>query len=285
MTDVVDFPLWKRGIEGDSTRIQFAPALGKSPLSPLFKGGNPDFNDHRVPLAIANSAFFPLTLQGASTIIKKITVLALILGSAVATNALADTTGLYAYAAAGRTDSDRKAQADTVITNLGITAFTSSADAGDSGYKLQIGYRFNRHLALEGGYVDLGRSSYRANSTAPIVATRTGYVETDGWSLAAVGRLPLTASLALTGKLGLLAYDLQFRCFGGAGICGNPVRGDSGVKPTYGLGLDWDLGANWFARAEYEVYRNIGSRFDTLGSTGTSQADIALASIGIGYRF
>ena len=40
---VVVFPLLQRGIEGDLTRVKSVPALEKSPLSPLYKGGNPTF--------------------------------------------------------------------------------------------------------------------------------------------------------------------------------------------------------------------------------------------------
>ena len=76
--------------------------------------------------------------------------------------------GLYVIAATGPTDTGgRKSQADATIRNLGVTTFQSSADEKDIGYKLQLGYRINRHIAIEGGYMDLGCYTYAAAATVP----------------------------------------------------------------------------------------------------------------------
>lgn len=53
----------------------------------------------------------------------------------------------------------------------------------------------------------------------------------------------------------------------------------------YGLGLDWKFSRNWFARAEYEVFVDVGESLDSTGITGTTRTDVNLASVGIGYKF
>lgn len=216
----------------------------------------------------------------------KHTLAAVVLSLSAAQGALAADTGLYLYGSAGWTDTaGRKAQADTTITNLGITAFTSSADEKDKGYKLQAGYRFNRYLGIEGGYADLGKYTYNAASTAPVVATRAGKGTIDAWTLAAVGSLPVGQSLALIGKLGVASYKLKFRCDGTGIACTNPDRRDRDTTPYYGVGLEWAFAPAWFLRGEYEVVQKVGESFNAAGTTGTSRADLKMGSIGVGYRF
>lgn len=203
----------------------------------------------------------------------------------LAVPALAADSGFYGIGAVGVSETSRKAQADTSIANLGITAFSSTYDGRDTTYKLQGGYRFNRHVAIEGGYANLGKYTYDAASTAPLVATRHGVGKIDGWNLGVVGSLPLGAQFAVLGKLGVVGYKIDFHCDGTGIACANPNRKDSGTALTYGLGADWNFSGNWFARAEYDVARKVGTRFDFDGSNGTSQADVRTASVGVGYRF
>lgn len=190
--------------------------------------------------------------------------------------------GFYAYASAGWTETSRKAEADSAIANL-VATFTSSADEKDHGYKLQAGYRFNRHFALEGGYANFGKYTYDASS--PLPATRHLSLKTDAWTLAAVGSLPVAENFALFGKLGAAAYHLKFRCDGTGVACVNPDRRENDSGVFYGIGADWNFGRQWFARAEYEVYEDVGSRSNATGTTGTSRADIKMGSIGVGFRF
>lgn len=199
-------------------------------------------------------------------------------------SAVAADNGFYAYGSAGWTESNRKSEADGVVSNL-VTVFKSSSDDNDTGYKLQAGYRFNRYFALEGGYVDLGKYNYKAVSSAPIAASRNVEVKADAWTLGAVGSLPVTDSLAIIGKVGLADYKMKYQCNGTGVPCSNPDRSKSDTSLYYGIGADWNFTGNWFARAEYEVFQDIGDRSNANGTTGTSKADISMGSIGVGYRF
>lgn len=212
-----------------------------------------------------------------------LTAAILLSGAAVA--ALADNAGLYLYGSVGQATTDRKAQADAAITGAGITAFTSQADDTDTGYKLQLGYRFNPYFAVEGGFVSLGKYTYRADATAPIAATRDASIEIDGWSLGIVPSAPLSQNVSLFAKVGVFGYDLKFDCSGTGVPCTNPSRSDSGTPVYYGAGIGWSLAPHWFLRAEYEIYRDIGESLNTDGTTGTSKEDVKTTSLGIGYRF
>lgn len=190
----------------------------------------------------------------------------------------------YIYAGAGQTQSDRKAEVDATIDNLGITAFTSSYDDTDTGYKLQGGWRINETFAVEGGYLDFGKFVYSAEATAP-TATRDGFVEADGWNIGLVANKALNKDISIFGKAGVVRYSIDYRCEGTGIACTNPDRSDSGTNPFYGIGLAWQFAPEWFLRAEYEVFTDIGEAFDSDGSNGTTEADIDFASIGVGYHF
>ena len=216
----------------------------------------------------------------------KHTLLAAAVGASFCSGlAMAADTGFYGYVSLGQAESDRKNEGDTVLRNLGITAMTSTADDTDTGYKLQLGYQFNRHFAVEGGYVKLGKFNYKAASTAPVVATRDVDIDTDGWNIGVVGKLPLSEQFAAFGKVGAVYSETDYTCRGTGIACTNPNRTAKETSAYYGLGLDWNFSRNWFARAEYEVFTDVGESLNSTGGIGTTRADVKMGSIGIGYRF
>lgn len=196
-------------------------------------------------------------------------------------------TGFYGYLAAGRSESDRKAESDRTLAGAGATAFTSTVDASDTGYKLQAGYRFNKYLALEGGYADLGKFAYNATITAPIADTGVATLKVDGWNVGVVGRLPFNDTVTGFAKLGAFVYNADYRCNGSSvGLCGTaPDRTARGTSANYGLGLDFAFAGNWFARIEYEVFSRVGDPMSADGTSGTSREDVRFGSVGVGYRF
>lgn len=199
-------------------------------------------------------------------------------------SALATDTGFYGYLSAGQSQSDRKAEADRALTGAGATAFTSSMDDTDTAWKIQAGYRFNKNLAIEGGYAQLGELAYRAAITSPVAETGVVTLDIDGWNLDVVGRLPFNDSLTGFAKVGAFVYKLDYQCTGTV-YCGTASRSASGTRLHYGLGVDYVFSSNWFARAEYEVLAKVGDSMSADGTTGTSQEDVRLGSVGVGYRF
>lgn len=201
-----------------------------------------------------------------------------------AVSAQAGDSGFYGSLSVGQSKSDRKAEADRALTGAGATAFTSSIDDTATAWKLQAGYRFNKHLAIEGGYVKLGEFAYNATITAPFTDAGTVTLDTDGWNLDLVGRLPFNDSLSGFAKLGAFAYNLDYQCTRTVS-CGSASRSASGTTFHYGLGVDYAFAGKWFARAEYEVFTKVGDPMSATGATGTSREDVRLGSVGVGYRF
>ena len=133
--------------------------------------------------------------------------------------------------------------------------------------------------------MNLGKYSYHAASTAPIVATRDGSIKVDGWNLGLVGTLPVNADFSLFAKAGLLSYKIDYHCEGTGISCSNPERSDKGTPAYYGIGVAWEFTDRWFARMGYEIFKEIGEAFNSTGTTGTTKDDITLVSVGLGYHF
>ena len=211
-------------------------------------------------------------------------------GSAGCGTAHAAQLGIYAgisYAMVEK-DSTRSAFEDEALLvynafGFSPTSTTASLDPKDSSYGFVVGWRLTEHIALEGGYLDLGRFTYSANM--PTVATRDGSLKMNAWNLDVVGSYPLGSQFSVFGKLGVAAHRAKFHCEGTGIACSNPSRKASGTSLHYGVGVEWAFSPNWFARAEYEVVKKVGDPFNATGTTGTSRADVKLGSIGIGYRF
>ncbi|MDD5242096.1 MAG: outer membrane beta-barrel protein [Sulfuricella sp.] len=208
-----------------------------------------------------------------------------LLAGTAADMAQAADTGFYGYLSAGQSKSARKAESDQALTGSGATAFTSSYDDTDTGYKLQAGYRINKNLAVEGGYADLGKFTYNTNVTAPLATTGVVTLKVDGWNVGVVGRLPFSETVTGFAKLGAFAYNVDYACTRTGTVCTNPTRTASGTSANYGAGVDFNFASNWFARAEYEVFTRVGDTMNATGSTGTTRADVDMASVGIGYKF
>ena len=113
-----------------------------------------------------------------------------------------------------------------------------AADKEDTGWKLFGGYQFNRNVAIEGGYVDLGRAIFPGTS-----------LESTALTLSAVGSLPMTDQFAFTGKLGIAWAETDVAGFG---------TRDS-TDPVYGLGLRYDFNKQFGVRGEWERFRLNGS--------------------------
>lgn len=209
---------------------------------------------------------------------------------AVASPALAG--DFYVYGSVGQSDIGlEKGNLDGFLskglTNAGATNLSSSSsvDNTDTGYKLGVGYQFTPYVAVEGGYVDLGKTKYSYNATAAQgTATASGEVKISGVNLSVVGILPVGADFNLFGKVGVLVGQAKASYGGtvnapGIGAWG---AGTSGTKnqsaATYGIGASYNLTKEISLRAEYEW-------FDIKGIPATGDPDAKLFSLGVAYKF
>jgi OOP family OmpA-OmpF porin len=188
-----------------------------------------------------------------------------------------DSTGWYAGANVG--PSRATIDDPRIRSNLLGGGFSSSAITDDdrgTGYKIFGGYQINRNVALEGGYFNLGKFGYTAN-TVP-AGTLNGTIKLQGLNLDLVGILPITDNFSAFGRVGV--NHAQARdSFTGTGAVRvtnpNPSKRDTNLK--FGAGLQYAFTDSLAMRAEVERYRIN----DAVGNKG----DIDQVSLGLVYRF
>ena len=197
--------------------------------------------------------------------------------------ALAEDAGWYAGGSLGsaRAKSDTSAaQFDAELATLGITA-TSTLSEDDTGFKLFAGYQFNKNLAVEGGYVDLGKPiEFSSVVTAPGAGTVNGTIKNDGWNLDVVGILPINDAFSAFGKVGL--YYSKTKLYVSATGAGGTAAGSASeteTTPKFGLGANYAFTKNVGVRAEWERYLNLGD------TNTTGEGDVDLWSIGVTFKF
>ena len=87
------------------------------------------------------------------------------------------------------------------LTGSGLTAAAIVDEDVSHGHKIFGGYQFNKNLAVEGGYFDLGKFGYTLY-TSP-AGTLSGDIKLKGYNLDVVGLLPVTEKFSLLARLGL----------------------------------------------------------------------------------
>jgi OOP family OmpA-OmpF porin len=134
----------------------------------------------------------------------------------------------------------------------------------------------NRNFAIEGGYFDLGRFGFTAN-TLPAGALN-GSIKLRGFNLDLVGSLPITEKLSAFARVGVNRAEARDSFTGSGSVFvrnPNPSRRDTNAK--YGLGLEYAFNDAVSMRIEAERYRIN----DAVGNNG----DVDLVSLGVVYRF
>lgn len=123
----------------------------------------------------------------------------------------------------------------------------TNCDEKDSSWKVSAGYQFHRNLAVEVGYVDLGK--YSVGGTLAGIPTSAG-VKPKAFEFLAVGILPLTSQLSAYVKLGGYRWDADASASGALVTTGK----DKGTDFTYGVGVMYDFTRNLGVRAEAQRY-------------------------------
>jgi OmpA-OmpF porin, OOP family len=147
--------------------------------------------------------------------------------------------GFYAGAGVGTTK-----LSDDGFDDAGV-----DVDDTDTGFKIFGGYSFNRNLAIEVSYFDLGEVSGGFND--PFIGNVSFDVGISGLNASVVGRLPVSETFSLFGKLGVASYDLD----GHATISGVGSGSDSQSETdmTYAVGAALSFGGPWEVRVEFET--------------------------------
>ncbi len=106
-------------------------------------------------------------------------------------------------------------------------------DRGD-GFTFYGALRFNKHIALEGGPVNLGRAGAED-------------LERRGFALRTLGFLPLGTRAELFGAAGFYDWEAETET----------VKVDDGTDLTYGLGLQFHLSDRWSLRGEWARFVDV----------------------------
>ena len=157
-------------------------------------------------------------------------------------------TGFYVGASVGQSTSD-------------CPGGLGSCDDSDTAYRVFGGFRFNRNLAIEGGYAPLGEISGSGIT-----------LESNAWDLVGVGIWPFSPQFSVYGKLGF--YNAEAKLSG-------PISGKKTTTDlTYGLGAQFDFARNLGVRGEWQRYTGIEAPG---GLSGDS--DIDVLSVGVLFKF
>lgn len=199
------------------------------------------------------------------------------LAAIASTCALADEPGWYGGANVGRSS----ATIDDVRITSGLaraglaTASIANRDR-DSAYKIYGGYQLNQYVGVEGGYFDLGKFGFTAN-TQPL-GTLNGDIRLKGFTLDAVGILPLFDRVSALGRVGI-NHAQTSDSFAGTGAVNvtnpNPSKRETNYK--LGVGMQYAFNDALAIRAEIERYRVN----DAIGNKG----HVDVFSVGLVYKF
>ncbi|MDI5933133.1 outer membrane beta-barrel protein [Halomonas kalidii] len=118
-------------------------------------------------------------------------------------------------------------------------------DDDDNVWKGFVGYQFNRYLAAEAFYADLGRVQLRGNDGA------NTDLESSAAGASLVGQLPVTSWFTPFAKVGAAQWETDVD--GNLGDVNLDLQDNDGFDPVYGVGAQFNFDPV-LVRAEYERY-------------------------------
>lgn len=154
--------------------------------------------------------------------------------------------------------------------NIGQSDFSLPSGAGgfpsenkDTSYNIYGGSYFNNNFGVELGYTDFGK-----------VNRGGGQTEAEGINLSLVGRLPMSNSFNLLGKVGTT--------YGRTRVSASPASGlatgtESDWGMSYGIGAEWAFTPALSAVLAWDEHN--------LKFVGSGKDRVSTTSLGLRYRF
>jgi OmpA-OmpF porin, OOP family len=161
---------------------------------------------------------------------------------------------------------------------------TSELNDMDSIWGAQVGYRFNRFVAAEVGYVDLGKASYEADLVSNFGAGNEAYQSrgrftTAGPTVAVLGIFPIKEMFDIYGRAGLYFADTRFRVrfeFPGEILS---AEEKAGTQELFGgFGFAWNINEDYAVRAELTHFLDVGD------DDRTGEASVTMFALGFVFR-
>lgn len=161
------------------------------------------------------------------------------------------------------------------------------SDASGASQQFFVGYRFNRNFSVEGAYVDLGEARRVLgwppgiagicviDAISPCNGNLRETTAATAYTVAAVGTIPITDRFGIFGKLGIANIEVtriesQYV---------SQHSGDKRTRPTYGVGIRYNLTPSLGLRGEWERVTRIFSAGSAL------QANVQAYSVGVEFQF
>lgn len=186
---------------------------------------------------------------------------------------------------------DLNAIASSLIQTVGSNAPSGTSDINDqdSMWGVQIGYRFNKWVAAEIGYVDLGKYNYTAQLTSTFTANpdipdgtytyqSSARYLSSGPTIAAVGLFPIGERFDVYGRAGLLFAETRFRVKYDIGP-GYSLENDAGTQEYFvGGGFAWNFSEDYNVRTDATYFLDLGD------DDRTTESSVFMLTLGIGFR-
>ena len=168
----------------------------------------------------------------------------------------------------------------SVLTRNGLTGTFTDADA-ELGFKFYAGYRLNKYLSAEFGYLDFGSVDYRYTITAPTGSSSIANSDprgpgkakksVDGLNAYVIPSYPFSDRLSVFAKLGVLNWDEKFKMR--LPTLANLAQKDHGFEFAFGVGARYTLTDLLSIRVEWDK------------TTGLPSTNPQLFSGGVEFRF
>ena|SRR5579863_4030031 len=165
------------------------------------------------------------------------------------------------------------------LAQQGFPNNTTESDTA-SAYGIDVGYRFDRYFALEGGYTDFGSSTGDVNITLTPPGNAHLDLHATGETLFAVGTLPVSDRFAFFGKLGVLSYsqDLNSSVTVGTNSQTLPKFSSSGTTSGIGIGASFAFNDRFALRLGYTRFHSVGDQ----NTTGDGTIDLTYLQLVVG---
>lgn len=142
--------------------------------------------------------------------------------------------------------------------SLGNGSGLFDSEDGDTAYSIRGGSFFNANVGMEIGYTNFGKIN-RAGGTT----------KAEGINLSVVGRMPLSPSFNVLGKIGTTYGHTNVSSSLGSGVVAGSEK-DFGL--SYGIGAEYLITPQWSGVLQYESTKMqfAGDRSDRVGLTSLS---------------
>jgi OOP family OmpA-OmpF porin len=208
--------------------------------------------------------------------------------------------GFYLGLGTGESSFDiEKSELDGVVLDalfsqgLFVTSGSSSFEDSDTTLALFAGYHFNRYIGVEAGYIDLGTAEYRSNGTVnppgPIVSAPSAVnvdVESKGFTLAALGSLPVGNVVDLHGRLGFFFAETDLAvAVRVASASAADTESLDAIGAFFSLGAGVNFGEHWSLSLDWTRYDNVGDEDQDDDIDTEAGFDIDALSLSAMFRF